>query len=221
MKEVLAILESKGKATCSEISKQLRKDNRTTLEVLERMEELGQIYAVNGLWHLQPGKPVVAKSAAPARAKKSKKPREPQPEGGMRKRILEILTGASEPMSTRDIADAVGREPRALNYSLGALVNLGLAVKHVDGKNSSWSLPATALLIAPEAAQPEKPAADIIADIPVFTERATDLILPTATSITSEIRRTKAKLASLEKLRITVREIRRHKNLILNLGGEA
>lgn len=75
--------------------------------------------------------------------------------------------------------------------------------------------------LAEENAMQEKTTAEIVENIPVFTSRSTDLIVPTASSIASEIRRTKAKLKNLEKLRVTVREIRRQKNLILAMGGEA
>lgn len=58
---------------------------------------------------------------------------------------------------------------------------------------------------------------EVLQDIPVFTARAGDLVIPSARSISDEIRQTKSKLARLQKIQIAARELRRHKNLMENL----
>lgn len=48
--------------------------------------------------------------------------------------------------------------------------------------------------------------------------RPDDLLIPTVRGISNEIRRTKAKLANLEKLREAVRSIRKHGALMQELA---
>ena len=58
------------------------------------------------------------------------------------------------------------------------------------------------------------------ADIPVFDSRPDDLIIPSSRYISTEIRRTKAKLANLQRLQGAVRELRRHKHLLQGMGND-
>ncbi len=61
---------------------------------------------------------------------------------------------------------------------------------------------------------------EIIGDIPAFASRPDDLIIPSSRYISTEIRRTKAKLANLQRLQGAVRELRRHKHLLQGLGND-
>lgn len=67
-----------------------------------------------------------------------------------------------------------------------------------------------------------KPIEQIVSEIPSFTERhVAGQVIPSVRVISREIRRTKNKLASLEKLRDAARVIGRHKNLEQQLVEEA
>jgi hypothetical protein len=107
----------------------------------------------------------------------------------------------------------------------------GRVVRHVDGKNITWSLkndyapaPVTAAPIPnashAESAPVEKTTAQIVEEISAFAARPDDLVIPSSRFISSEIRRTKAKLANLQKLQGAMRELRRHKNLLVGLNHD-
>ena len=134
-------------------------------------------------------------------------------------------------MSANQVAEKLGKSPRALNASLGAMCKDGLVLRHVDGKNITWSL-AGEPAIQPEQQEPaaaevkaasvpeSKTLEKIIGDIPTFASRPDDLIIPSSRYISTEIRRTKAKLANLQRLQGAVRDLRRHKHLLLGLGND-
>nr|WP_272906522.1 MULTISPECIES: hypothetical protein [Enterobacter] len=61
---------------------------------------------------------------------------------------------------------------------------------------------------------------DIIGDIPAVASRPDDLIIPSSRFISTEIRRTKAKLANLQRLQVAVRALCRHKYLLQGLGND-
>jgi hypothetical protein len=69
-------------------------------------------------------------------------------------------------------------------------------------------------------AQESKTLEEIIGDIPAFASRPDDLIIPSSRYISTEIRRTKAKLANLQRLQGAVRELRRHKHLLQGMGND-
>lgn len=102
----------------------------------------------------------------------------------------------------------------------------GLVVRHVDGKNITWSLagekPAApaAKEVRPSAVPAEKTTEEIVKAIPAFAARPDDLVIPSSRYISSEIRRTKAKLSNLQRLQSAVRELRRHKHLLAGLADE-
>lgn len=132
-------------------------------------------------------------------------------------------------MSANQVAEKLSKGSRALNASLGAMCKDGLVLRHVDGKNITWSL-AGEPEIQPELQSPPVPDAklssapdsttleEIIGEIPTFASRPDELIITSPRYISTEIRRTKAKLASLQRLQGAVRELRRHKHLLAGLG---
>lgn len=74
-------------------------------------------------------------------------------------------------------------------------------------------MPETAALPVDLATAPEvtaKTLEDVVGEIPAFTARADDLVIPSSRFISREINCTKAKLTNLQKLQVTVRELRRH-----------
>ncbi|WP_233095484.1 DUF1627 domain-containing protein [Enterobacter hormaechei] len=134
-------------------------------------------------------------------------------------------------MSSNQVAEKLGKSPRALNASLGAMCKDGLVMRHVDGKNITWSLageskikleqPDAAALEVKLASAPDNKSLDeIIGDIPAFVSRPDDLIIPSSRYISHEIRRTKTKLSNLQRLQAAVRELRRHKHLLEGMSHE-
>lgn len=220
MKAVLTALEGMGKASCREIAARLKKDVREMMDILQNMEDRKEVTFVNGYWSIAGAAPMKSDvTPVPRAAAPKTKPIPPAKEcQNFREDILLILRSAGAPMFTAAIAEAMGRVPNAMNSTMAKMAAEGLVVKHVDGRNITWSAPGAVVAdqSAPKpAAQAAKPTSEIVADIPVFTARASDLILPTATAISSRLRRARAEVASLEELQVAVRTIRRRHGKLL------
>lgn len=218
METVLDALKAMGKATYRELAARLDIEPVEALAMLREQKEQGLCDFADGGWFLG-----TAEKQKPKRIR-------PKQESDLVARILAAMQGQGA-ISAEKIAKLLGKTSRALNASLGALGKEGRVVRHVDGKNITWSLksddapaPANA---APntnasqaESALAEKTTTQIVEEIPVFTTRPDDLVIPSSRFISSEIRRTKAKLASLQKLQGAMRELRRHKNLLVELRND-
>ncbi|MGU9932447.1 DUF1627 domain-containing protein [Enterobacter asburiae] len=218
METVLDALKAMKKATYREVAARLDIEPVEALKMLREQKEQGLCDFVDGGWFL---------GTASEQKPKRIRPKQTSP------LVAEVLSAmqAQGTMSACQIAEKLGKTPRALNASLGAMCKDGLVLRHVDGKNITWSLagePATKpepQEPAPEgsdqaAAPDSKSTAEIIQDIPAFASRPDDLIIPSSRYISTEIRRTKAKLANLQRLQGAVRELRRHKHLLEGLGND-
>ncbi|MDR2265537.1 MAG: DUF1627 domain-containing protein [Enterobacter asburiae] len=186
--------------------------------MLREQKEEGMCDFFDGSWSVG-----TAKEHQPKRIR----PKQPSP---LVERVLAAMQGQGA-KSANQVAEKLGKGSRALNASLGAMCKDGLVLRHVDGKNITWSL-AGEPAIQPEQQEPaaaeakaapaqeSKTLEEIIGDIPTFASRPDDLIIPSSRYILTEIRRTKAKLANLQRLQGAVRELRRHKNLLVDLKKE-
>ncbi|MCK6961301.1 MULTISPECIES: DUF1627 domain-containing protein [Enterobacter] len=218
METVLDALKAMKRATYREVAARLDIEPVEALNMLREQKEQGLCDFYDGAWSLG-----TAKEQKPKRIR----PKQPSP---LVERVLSAMQGQGA-MTANQVAEKLGKGSRALNASLGAMCKDGLVLRHVDGKNITWSL------AGEPAMQPEqqKPAAaearaasapesktleEIIGDIPAFAGRPDDLIIPSSRYISTEIRRTKAKLANLLRLQGAVRELRRHKNLLEGLGND-
>ncbi|MBG0581735.1 DUF1627 domain-containing protein [Enterobacter kobei] len=218
METVLDALKAMGKATYRELAARLDIEPVEALAMLREQKEQGLCDFADGGWFFGTA------------AKQKPKRIRPKQESELVGRILAAMQGQGA-ISAEKIAKLLGKTSRALNASLGALGKEGRVVRHVDGKNITWSLkndeapaPVTAARIAnsshAESAPAEKTTAQIVDDIPAFAARPDDLVIPSSCYISSEIRRTKAKLANLQKLQSAMRELRRHKNLLVDLNND-
>ncbi|WP_276855019.1 DUF1627 domain-containing protein [Enterobacter oligotrophicus] len=237
METVLDALKAMGKATYREVAARLAIEPVEALNMLREQREQGLCDFTDGGWFIG-----TARDQKPARTR-------PRKDSPLVAEILAAMEGEGA-MSTIQIAEKTGRNPRALNASLGAMSKTGHVTRHVDRKNISWSLkvqaagPADDVVsdnavsveqpeISPTAAacdvnettvsataSPAKTTAELIEDIPAFASRPDDLLIPSPRFISSEIRRTKAKLANLQRLQGAVRELRRHKHLLAGLNNE-
>ncbi|MBG0696801.1 DUF1627 domain-containing protein [Enterobacter roggenkampii] len=218
MESVIDALKAMGKATYLDVAARLDIEPVEALKMLREQKEEGLCDFFDGSWSVG-----TAKEHQPKRIR----PKQPSP---LVERVLAAMQGQGA-MSANQVAEKLGKGSRALNASLGAMCKDGLVLRHVDGKNITWSL-AGEPVIQPEQLEPaaaeakaapapeSKTLEEIIGDIPAFAGRPDDLIIPSSRYISTEIRRTKAKLANLQRLQGAVRELRRHKHLLEGLGND-
>ncbi|HFO0272950.1 TPA: DUF1627 domain-containing protein [Enterobacter asburiae] len=218
METVLDALKAMKRATYREVAARLDIEPVEALNMLREQKEQGLCDFYDGAWSLG-----TAKEQKPKRIR----PKQTSP---LVERVLSAMQGQGA-MSANQVAAKLGKSPRALNASLGAMCKDGLILRHVDGKNITWSL-AGEPAMQPEQQEPaaaevkavsvpeSKTLEEIIGDIPAFASRPDDLIIPSSRYISTEIRRTKAKLANLQRLQVAVRELRRHKHLLQGLGND-
>lgn len=218
METVLDALKAMKRATYREIAARLEIEPVEALNMLREQKEQGLCDFYDGAWSLG-----TAKEQKPKRIR----PKQTSP---LVERVLSAMQGQGA-MTANQVAEKLGKGSRALNASLGAMCKDGLVLRHVDGKNITWSL-AGEPAIQPEQLEPaaaeaqaasapeSKTLEEIIGDIPAFASRPDDLIIPSSRYISTEIRRTKAKLANLQRLQGAVRELRRHKHLLEGLGND-
>lgn len=213
METVLDALKAMKKATYREVAARLDIEPFEALNMLREQREQGLCDFADGGWFL-----------GTAQEQKPKRIR-PKQELELVGKVISAMRGEGA-MSAIQIAEKLGKTSRALNASLGAMCKDGLVVRHVDGKNNTWSLagekPAApaAMDVRPSAVPAEKTTEEIVKAIPAFAARPDDLGIPSSRYISSEIRRTKAKLSNLERLQSAVRELRRHKHLLAGLADE-
>lgn len=218
METVLDALKAMKKATYREVAVRLDIEPVEALNMLREQKEQGLCDFYDGAWSLG-----TAKEQKPKRIR-------PKQTSALVERVLAAMQGQGA-MSANQVAEKLGKGSRALNASLGAMCKDGLVLRHVDGKNITWSLAGEAVIQSEQqvpataeakaASAPEsKTLEEIIGDIPAFASRPDDLIIPSSRYISTEIRRTKAKLANLQRLQGAVRELRRHKHLLQGMGND-
>lgn len=218
MESVVDALKDMGKATYHEVAARLDIEPVEALKMLREHKEEGLCNFFDGAWSVG-----TAKEQKPKRIR----PKQPSP---LVERVLSAMQGQGA-MTANQVAEKLGKGSRALNASLGAMCKDGLVLRHVDGKNITWSLagepevhpelqalpvPDVNLSSAPDSTTLE----EINGEIPTFASRPDDLIIPSPRYISTEIRRTKAKLARLQRLQGAVRELRRHKHLLQGMGND-
>jgi len=213
METVLDALKAMKKATYREVAARLDIEPVEALNMLREQREQGLCDFADGGWFL-----------GTAQEQKPKRIR-PKQESELVGKVISAMRGEGA-MSAIQIAEKLGKTSRALNASLGAMCKDGLVARHVDGKNITWSLvgekpvASAPTEVQPPAAPAEKTTEEIVKAIPAFAARPDDLVIPSSRYITSEIRRTKAKLSNLQRLQSAVRELRRHKHLLAGLADE-
>ncbi|HHK9553109.1 TPA: DUF1627 domain-containing protein [Enterobacter sichuanensis] len=224
METVIDALKAMGKATYREVAARLDIEPMEALNMLREHEEQGLCNFFDGAWSVGTAKAQARELAkAPAVAPVHKAP---QLKGEIPTTVdpdvVRQLLGKNGAMTTAALAAAVNRNARGMVSVMLAFERQGVVIKNGKGKGVTWSLPEIAE-VAPdkaEAAQPEKTTAEIIETIPAFASRPDDMIIPSPRYISTEIRRTKAKLSNLQRLQGAVRELRRHKHLLQGMGND-
>lgn len=203
METVLDALKAMGKATAREIAARMKIEPAEVIAMLRESEGRAEIVQVNGYWKVATGdeKPVKPDTELPVRVS----PRE-----------LIALLVEHGPQTAGELAKLAGIESKKIAPTLSFHMTNGRVIREKIDSKFIYSVkpeepdePRSAIPAAPVPATPEKSAAEIVKEIPVFTSRQTDLILPTAAAISSRLRKARAEVASLEKLQADVRAMRR------------
>lgn len=227
METVLDALKAMKKATYREVAARLDIEPVEALNMLREHKQQGLCDFFDGSWSVGTAKEQARELAkAPAVTPVHQAPRlkgeEPAPVDAD---AVRQMLGKNGAMSTAALAAAVNRNARGMVSVMLAFERQGVVIKNGQGKGVTWSLPVTGQTEtdSTEAVQPEpssKSLNEIIGDIPAFTARPDDLIIPSSRFISNEIRRTKAKLSNLQRLQGAVRELRRHKHLLAGISDE-
>lgn len=227
MESVIDALKAMKKATYREVAARLDIEPVEALNMLREHKQQGLCDFFDGSWSVGTAKEQARELAkAPAVAPVHQAPRlkgeEPAPVDA---EAIRQLLGKNGAMTTAALAAVVNRNARGMVSVMLAFERQGVVIKNGKGKGVTWSLPVTSQTEtdSTEAVQPEpgsKSLNEIIGDIPAFTARPDDLIIPSSRFISNEIRRTKAKLSNLQRLQGAVRELRRHKHLLQGIGND-
>lgn len=227
METVTQALEKMGRATYREVAARLDIEPVEALNMLREQRDQGLCDFSDGGWFI--GKVTGAKRTALAPAAKpvlhgvAPDPVDPD--------VIRALLAKNGAMDTVSLALEVNRNGRGMTSAMRALERQGVVVKNGQGKGVTWSLPAApsepervpsapAAPAVPALTDADKPLKQFVSEIPSFTEgRSAGQVIPTVRVLSREIRRTRNKLASLEKLRDAVRVVARHKNLVNQLVG--
>ncbi|KQJ07414.1 DUF1627 domain-containing protein [Escherichia coli] len=224
METVIQALNVMGKATAREVASRLGIEPATALNMLREHEECEEVTQSNGYWVV--GKPSLNRTARTA----------VQPPVKVTVNDLARLLAEHGPKSSAELAALARIESKRVAPMLTYHLEKGKILREkIDGKfvySVRSEKPAAAVVKEPAIEQKEpvpapaapaltdadKPLEQFVSEIPSFTEgRSAGQVIPTVRVLSREIRRTKNKLASLEKLRDAVRVVGRHKNLVNQL----
>ncbi len=226
MENILDVLKAMKKATARDIAARMKIEPAAALGMLREHEDRFEVAQANGYWWFTQAGDVPAK---PEKIQKAAPPVRITP---FELRGVLVEKG---PMRADQLAKMTGATAKGVTTMLTNLVTKGEVSREKVGNKFVYSIPAAPVDSEQETAAPPvlsasepvdlttapevtaKTTAEIVQDIPVFTARADDLVIPSSRFISQEIRRTKAKLSSLQKLQGVVRELRRHKNLLVGL----
>lgn len=219
METVIQALNVMGKATAREVASRLGIEPATALNMLREHEEGEEVTQSNGYWVV--GKPSLNRTARAA----------VQPPVKVTVNDLARLLAEHGPKSSAELAALARIESKRVAPMLTYHLEKGKILREkIDGKfvySVRADSPTTAAPVEPEPApaapaliDAQKPLEQFVSEIPAFTEgRSAGQVIPTVRVLSREIRRTRKKLASLEKLRDAVRVVGRHKNLVNQLVG--
>ncbi|WP_320744512.1 DUF1627 domain-containing protein [Enterobacter sp. 276E10] len=216
MENILDALKAMKKATARDVAARLQIEPQAALDMLREHEGRFEVVQSNGYWWATKAGDIQQKAVPPVRITPFD---------------LKGVLMERGPLQADQLAKITGATAKGVATMLTNLVTKGEVSREKVANKFVYSVPAAPADAAPVDSVPEtaappvspvqvdpvpaaKTTAEIVQDIPAFTARADDLVIPSSRFISQEIRRTKTKLANLEKLQVTVRELRRHKKLI-------
>lgn len=156
--------------------------------------------------------------------------------------IVALLTENGN-MDTVALASAVGRDPRGLASNLCLMAKRRHIKKIGQGKGVKWGLPDETKItpepvfaelpeieITPKVAIPPAPSTEqehvcavtetFLESIPVLRKPSQPMQIPSLREISNQIRKVKSNLRGLEKLRVAVREVNKHRRALSLFSGE-
>ncbi len=211
METILDVLKAMEKATAREIAARMKIEPAAVIGMLREHEERNEVVQANGYWKVATGE---VKSQPEVISSVSKVP------ASVSVSYVIALLAKHGPQTSLELATLAGIESKRVAPMLTHHMTKGRIIREKVGNKFVYSVPATASVKNKSSARqeqeasaplvPEKSVTEIVEEIPSFVSRPDDLLIPTVRGISSEIRRTKAKLANLEKLREAVRSIRKH-----------
>ena len=218
METILDVLKAMEKATAREIAARMKIEPAAVIGMLREHEERNEVVQANGYWRVATGEvksqpEVISVSKAPASVSVSD--------------VIALLAKHG-PQTSLELATLAGIESKRVAPMLAHHMTKGRIIREKVGSKFVYSVPAAGPVKNKSSAQrepeistppvPEKSVTEIVEEIPSFVSRPDDLLIPTVRGISNEIRRTKAKLSNLEKLREAVRSIRKHGALVQELA---
>ncbi|EGT0649035.1 DUF1627 domain-containing protein [Citrobacter braakii] len=219
METILDVLKAMEKATAREIAARMKIEPAAVIGMLREHEERNEVIQANGYWKVATeevtSRPEVISSVSKVPASVS---------------VSDVIALLAEhgPQTSLELATLAGIESKRVAPMLTHHMTKGRIIREKVGSKFVYSVPATASVKNKSSARqeqeasaplvPEKSVTEIVEEIPSFVSRPDDLLIPTVRGISNEIRRTKAKLANLEKLREAVRSIRKHCALMQELA---
>lgn len=232
METVIQALNVMGKATAREVASRLGIEPATALNMLREHEEGEEVTQSNGYWV------ATIRKQKPAPTRPAVKP----PVSVSVSDLTRLLTEHG-PKTAAELAKLARIQAKRVAPMLTYHLEKGKILREkIDGKfvysvrsespaaaapkehviEEKEPEPAPAAPAVPTLTDADKPLEQFVSEIPSFTDGCSaGQVIPTVRVISREIRRTKNKLASLEKLRDAVRVVGRHKNLVNQLVGDA
>lgn len=235
METVIDVLKAMGKATAREIAARLKIEPVEALAILREQEDLGAVTFINGYWDIATDdapvpKVITAPAVTPQKTtplrKNAEVVRGAEPAPVTPQMVIDLLTEKGS-MNTSDLANLLNRNSRGLGTVLSSYADRVLIMKNGSGKGITWSCvpttPEAVHISAPEitAKTEQKNNADDPAEPASHGACPDDLLIPNVRFISNEIRRTKAELDRLYKLRDAAREVNKQNHGLKRLGRRA
>lgn len=229
METLLDVIKAMEKATAREIAARMKIDVREMLDMLREHEEREQVCQVNGMWQLAGSatKPL----APPTRSEKPTLPAPVSPKATITADGLIRTISDKGPLTADELARLTGTTSRKIASTLAMATNRGRIVRQAVNGRFCYCMPEKkdtheaderprvevipppvitakpAPVANPECKQAERDDAFVKAIPSLKAKPSVSMQIPTPGALAKEIRRTKARLAQLERCRGALREL--------------
>lgn len=238
METILDVLRKMGKATARDIAARMKIDVRETLDMLREHEERIEVCQVNGMWQLSTNM-----DTTPPATRREVKPAPTNTTAAITADNLSRILREKGPMTADELARFTGTTSRKIASTLAMATNRGRVIrKNINGRfcycipevvaaavdaelpTLSISTPPAVVTVTvtpdtpPEKIQTERDE-QFVQTIPSLTASVpTSIQVPTLGALAKEIRKTRTRLAHLERCRGALRELNKFKKA-LNEGS--
>nr|WP_310616956.1 DUF1627 domain-containing protein [Pantoea cypripedii] len=230
MNSVLEVVKSMGSATALEIAARMDITPRDAISMLHEQRDLGILEYSRGAWRVVVESDIEETGAAPAPAPA---PMPVAPPVQITEVILTDFIRENGPHTVEALATKHSTTARKIASTLAMATNKGRLQRLSLGGKFHYALPevipaSRAIPVKPDPvnavpvapAEPEQArGVASLEDIPTFIGRPLPVEVPSLTAIAREIRNTRTKLKRLERLRSTVRDLKRQKSILNEIMG--